>query len=99
MRRLLYTIVLLAVVLFGLSFAIRNPQTVELVYYFGLSWRAPLAVILAATLLAGFILGYLLSSLRALRARRELARLKRQASRQGQGNPAASSSRDMAVTT
>lgn len=61
MKRILYGIVGLVVVLVGVTFTYRNAQPVELHYYFGIDWVAPLSFMLLTTLTVGIVLGFLAS--------------------------------------
>ena len=63
MKRLLYGILILAVLLVGVTFTTKNAQVVELNYYFGIHWVTPLSFMMLTTLTIGIALG-LLASLR-----------------------------------
>ena len=77
MRRIVYSIFFVLVLILGLTFALKNPGEVTLAYYFGWQWSGPLAVVLMLALLVGVCLGWLVSLGWVLRARRELAQLRR----------------------
>ncbi|KAB7623656.1 lipopolysaccharide assembly LapA domain-containing protein [Alkalilimnicola sp. S0819] len=76
MGRIVAIILLLLVVLFGLSFAIANAQSVTLEFYLG-QWTLPLSLALVFALIIGALLGVLASLGLITRQRRELRRLRR----------------------
>jgi lipopolysaccharide assembly protein A len=61
MKRFLYGILVLAVLLVGVTFTTKNAQVVELNYYFGIHWMTPLSFMLLTTLTVGIALGFLVS--------------------------------------
>jgi putative membrane protein len=78
MKRILYLVVTVVVVLLGVTFALHNRQTVEIGYYFGLGWSGPLAVALLTTFAAGAVIGYLMSMKMVVRMQRELVRSRKE---------------------
>ncbi len=76
MKRLLFLIIILLLVLFGLSFASLNPEPVALRYYFG-SLELPLSLLLSLVLAFGALLGMLVSLSLWLREKRRCAHLQR----------------------
>jgi putative membrane protein len=72
MKRTVYVIVGTLVVLFGVTFAFRNPQDVEIDYYFGLAWTGPLAILLLVTVSLGVVLGFIASLRTVWRLQRQL---------------------------
>lgn len=76
MKQLSAVLFLVLVGLFGLSFAVLNPQPVTIDYYFGAS-QAPLALLLALALAAGALLGAAAMAARVWAAERQVQRLKR----------------------
>ena len=76
MRRLIEYLIILAVILFGLSFALLNAEPVEVDYYLGIA-RLPLSLALVISAVIGAIVGVALTATMALRRRREAARLRR----------------------
>jgi lipopolysaccharide assembly protein A len=70
MKRIFHLVVFLIVLAAGLTFALKNSGPVELVYYGGLHWQAPLVVVLFAAMLVGVLLGLLAGLGLALRRRR-----------------------------
>jgi len=61
MRRLIYGVLILVIVVLGLTFTSRNAQPVELDYYFGIHWVAPLSFMLLTTFAVGVLTGFLAS--------------------------------------
>jgi putative membrane protein len=78
MKKVLYLVVTVVVVLLGITFALHNRQTVEIAYYFGLGWNGPLALALLATFAAGAVVGYLMSLRMVVRMQRELVRSRKE---------------------
>ena len=72
MKRVFYVIVAIIVVFFGVTFALRNKQVVEIGYYFGLSWSGPLVLLLIAAIAIGVAIGFLASLRTLLRLQRQL---------------------------
>ena len=75
MKRLFLILVTFLVALLGLTFAVHNPQQVEVHYYLGWIWEGSLALLLFFTLTVGLLVGWLAGRLRGFF-------LKRQANRQ-----------------
>jgi len=61
MKRLLYGILIIAVLLVGVTFTTKNAQVVELNYYFGIHWVTPLSFMILTILTIGIALGLLAS--------------------------------------
>ncbi len=65
MNKLLVVIVALVALVFGVTFTIKNPQVVELSYYFGIHWMGPLSwlviIVFSLGLLAGIVVSLILS--------------------------------------
>lgn len=76
MGKVLTFLLVLAIVLFGLSFALLNPQSVTIDYYFG-AREARLSLALVVALIIGVMLGILTAAGVMLRQRSELGRLRR----------------------
>ena len=72
-RKLLLTVLMLATIVVGVTFAAQNPQEVSLSYYFDLSWHGPLVLALLGALIVGFVLAGVPLWIRLLRLRRKLA--------------------------
>lgn len=79
MRRLIGFLVVLAIVLFGLSFALLNQDAVRLDYYLGVA-TLPLSLALVLALIIGALLGTGAALAIVLRLRGQLARARRQLS-------------------
>lgn len=77
MVRLLGFLFLIVLVALGLSFAVLNADPVTLNYYFGFL-EVPLSMIVVVSLVAGALIGVLVSMGSLLRLRQTSARLKRQ---------------------
>lgn len=73
MRRVIYIIIAIVVILFGMTFAFHNRQAVEIGYYFGLHWNGPLALALLATLTLGVAIGFLASLRSLLKLQRQVS--------------------------
>jgi len=68
----------LIIFLFLLAFAAKNVAPVTLNFYFDLSWRAPLVVVLLGFFAAGALFGLIAMLSVLLRQRREIHRLRRE---------------------
>ena len=73
LKKLLPTVLVIATIVVGITFAAQNPQEISLSYYFNLSWQGPLVFALLGALAAGFILAAVPLWIRAFRLRRTLA--------------------------
>ena len=71
-RKLLTTVLVLATIVVGITFAAQNPQDISLSYYFNLTWRGPLVFALMVALAAGFMLAAIPLWIRLFRLRRKL---------------------------
>lgn len=78
MKRIVYILLFLVILLLGITFAIKNPQSVELNYYFGFNETVRLATLVWIILAIGMILGVLLTSIWVLRVRRQLGKARRE---------------------
>lgn len=76
MSKLIYTVLVLAVILFGVIFAMLNAESVQLNYYFGVK-QLPLSLVIVLSMLVGAILGVLASIRLILKSRREISRLRK----------------------
>lgn len=86
MKVFFYLLLALLVLLFGISFALKNSKAVAVTYYFGLHWSGSLSALLVMTLAVGallgvlFTLGWVIKMKRQVsHARREAAQLEREA--------------------
>jgi len=73
MIRVFYVVVAIVILFFGVTFAYQNRQTVDVSYYFGLSWNGPLALALLAAVAIGVVIGFLATLRIVLRLQRQLA--------------------------
>ena len=78
MKRIVYGILVLAVLLVGVTFTTKNAQVVELNYYFGVHWETPLSFMLLTTLTVGIALGLLASLAMQARMQRQLLQVRRE---------------------
>jgi len=78
MKRIVYGILVLAVLLVGVTFTTKNAQVVELNYYFGVHWETPLSFMLLTTLTVGLALGLLASLAMQARMQRQLLQVRRE---------------------
>ena len=76
MRIVTWTVRLI-IFLFLLAFAAKNVDPVTLNFYFDLSWRAPLVVVLFGFFAAGALFGLIAMLTALLRQRAEIQRLRR----------------------
>jgi uncharacterized integral membrane protein len=74
----IYTIFGLLLFILLLGFALKNSQAVELHYYLGFAWRAPLSLLLLITFSVGIIAGIMACLASWIRQRRELLALQRE---------------------
>ena len=78
MKRFLYGILVLAILLVGVTFTTKNAQVVELNYYFRVHWVPPLSFMLLTTLTVGIALGVLVSLAMQARMQRQLLQVRRE---------------------
>ncbi len=76
MKRIIFLVVFLLVLVVGLSFALMNAETVMLSYYFG-TVSAPLSIVVVVSLALGALLGVLACMGMALGLKQEIVRLRR----------------------
>lgn len=76
MSKLIYTVLVLIIILFGVIFAMLNAQSVNLNYYFGIQ-QLPLSLAIVLSMLIGAILGVLASIKLVLHSRREVSRMRK----------------------
>jgi uncharacterized integral membrane protein len=72
LKKIFTTVVTLAAVVVGVTFAAKNPQAVSISYYFDLAWEGPLVIALVLALVAGVVLGGVPSLLRIFQLKRKL---------------------------
>mgnify|MGYP001816862726 FL=1 len=76
MVRIVYLIIFLILVIFGIVFAVLNAEPVELNYYFG-SKEVALSLILVLAMIVGAILGVIASASMIISNRREVVKLRK----------------------
>lgn len=79
MKVFFYLLLAFVVLLFGISFALKNTETVTVTYYFGLDWSGSLSWMLVVTLAVGALLGVLFTLGWVIRAKRQAAHARREA--------------------
>lgn len=77
MKRLFYLILFIIFLVLGMSFAAKNPQFVEVNYYFDFHREISLAILLLIVLALGAVLGVLLTLSWVFRAKRQASRARR----------------------
>jgi len=77
MKRFVYSILVLIIILVGVTFTTKNAQVVELNYYFGVHWVTPLSFMLLTTLTVGIAFGLLASLAMQARMQRQLLQVRR----------------------
>lgn len=78
MKRLLYAVIFLIVLVLAVSFAAKNHQIVEVNWYFDFNWSGSLSVLLFCVLAIGALLGTLLSLSWVWKTKRDQAVTRRQ---------------------
>lgn len=73
--------------LFLFAFALKNTELVSVRFFFDSFWQAPLVIIVLAFFVAGAVLGVLSLLGVVFRLRREVSRLKREASQPSMSGP------------
>ena len=76
MVRIVYLVIFLILVIFGIVFAVLNAEPVELNYYFG-SKEVALSLILVLAMIVGAILGIIASASMIISNRREVMKLRK----------------------
>jgi len=74
MRKILLGAVFMLAAFLAVTFAVKNPQTITIVWYGGVGFTQPLAVVLGLTLLLGVLLGYAAALLRRVKMQRKSRR-------------------------
>lgn len=76
--RIIFSILLIIACLLLFGLAIKNVEPVELQYYLGLRWRAPLSFMLLTSLLVGVIIGMIICLKTIIEQRKQLLSLQRE---------------------
>ncbi len=78
MKRGFYLILGSIVVFFGVTFALKNPQTTEINYYFGLDLSVSVSVLLIVVFIAGVLIGYVSGLMKLFKVRAELNKVRKE---------------------
>ena len=78
MKRVFYVLAILGTFIFGITFALKNKQDIELSYYFGLHWTGPVTLALLGTLALGVVIGFLAGLRTVLRMQRSLVKARKE---------------------
>ena len=78
MKRIVYGVLALVIILIGVTFTTKNAQIVELSYYFGIHWETPLSFMLLTTFSVGIVFGLLASLAMQARMQRQLLQVRRE---------------------
>jgi uncharacterized integral membrane protein len=80
MKKIFVWLMRLVVFLAILWLAIKNSDPVDLHFYLDNTWQAPLSAVILLSFVAGIIIGLAVASFMLIRQKRELRRLRKQAS-------------------
>ncbi len=75
MKKIVTILFSLCAFIFLLSFSIKNTQVIDLHYYLGFIWRAPLYLMLLSALFGGVVIGLLTCMPLILQQRKQLSKL------------------------
>lgn len=78
MKKYVYMVITLIILLFGVTLTLRNRQPVGFSYYFGVHWEGALAWLLFVTFGVGAVAGVLASLRLLLRMQRRLVRARKE---------------------
>lgn len=78
MKRLLYLVFFLVLAVLALTINLKNPQSVEINYYFNFHWQGPLVLVLTVTFLLGLICGWLFMSISVIKNKAVVGKTRRQ---------------------
>lgn len=78
MKRFMYGVMVIIVILVGVTFTTKNAQMVELNYYFGIHWNTPLSFMLLTTFTIGIAVGVFASLAILARMQRQLLQVRRE---------------------
>lgn len=78
MARVIGLIFILIVLVFGLTFAVMNAESVHLNYYFGV-YQMPLSLVLVIAFVGGALFGAVVNVGMMLRLKRQISRLRKEA--------------------
>jgi len=75
MKKFLYMLLSIALLLVVITFTIQNPDEVEIQYYFGFSWQGPLSIVIVMSLVIGILVGVMGGFAKNLQLRMKYSRL------------------------
>ena len=78
MKRFMYGIMVIGVVLIGVTFTTKNDQMVDFNYSFGIHWNTPLSFMLLTTFTVGIAFGLFASLAMLARMQRQLLQVRRE---------------------
>lgn len=78
MKRLMYGVMILLMILVGVTFTTKNAQMVELNYYFGIHWTTPLSFMLLTVFTVGISFGVIATLAMLARMQRQLLQVRRE---------------------
>lgn len=78
MKRFMYGVMVIIVILVGVTFTTKNAQMVELNYYFDIHWTTPLSFMLLTTFTVGIVFGVFASLAMLARMQRQLLQVRRE---------------------
>lgn len=78
MKRLMYGVMIVLMILVGVTFTTKNAQMVELNYYFGIHWTTPLSFMLLTVFTVGISFGVIASLAMLARMQRQLLQVRRE---------------------
>ncbi len=84
MKKLVYSIIAIVVLLFGFTVAFQNRHAVDVNYYFGFHWHGPLVWVMLLVFAAGALVGFLASLRIVVRMQRRLVRARKELRRKEQ---------------
>jgi uncharacterized integral membrane protein len=76
-RKLFLVVFVLMLGVFGLTFALKNPHSVTVSYYFNLVWEGPLVLLLLGVLAIGVVVGLIPGVFRVTSLRRQFRKAQR----------------------
>src|SRR5450830_1093653 len=76
--RYLYNLISLILFIFVLGFAFKNAEPVQIRYYLGFVWEAPLSLVLLATFALGLVFGLIACVSPLIKQRRKLLAIQRE---------------------
>ncbi len=84
MKKLIYSIIAIVVLLFGFTVAFQNRHAVDVNYYFGFHWRGALVWIILVVFATGALIGFLASLRIVIRMQRRLVQARKELRRKEQ---------------